>query len=213
MNQERPVEKTQLRVFAFIDRMQPQYAALMGTMMNGDIPIAGQSELYIEVAPGNSIYRIADVALKAADVRPGMQVVERLFGLLELHSSSNQAIRAAGTAILTELGLTESDAIKGQIISSEIITNIDGYQAQLINQTRRGSMLVPGESMLVVETSPAGYALYAANEAEKASDVKLVAMAAVGPFGRLLMSGTTSQVQMAQQAAMRSLDNIPGRPA
>jgi ethanolamine utilization microcompartment shell protein EutS len=193
--------------------MQPQYAGLMGTMMNGDIPIAGQSELYIEVAPGNSIYRIADVALKAADVRPGMQVVERLFGLLELHSGSSQAIRAAGSAILGELGLSEADAIKGQIISSEIITNVDGYQAQLINQTRRGSMLVPGESMLVVETTPAGYALYAANEAEKAADVKLVQITAVGPFGRLLMSGSTSQVQMAQQAALRSLDNIPGRVA
>lgn len=213
MNQERPVEKTQLRVFAFIDRMQPQYAALMGTMMNGDIPLAGQSELYIEVAPGNSIYRIADIALKAADVRPGMQVVERLFGLLELHSNSNQAIRAAGNAILTELGLTEGDALKGQIISSEIITNVDGFQAQLINQTRRGSMIVPGESMLVVETSPAGFALYAANEAEKSADVKLVAITAVGPFGRLLMSGTTSQVQMAQQVALRSLENIPGRSA
>lgn len=202
---------TQLRTYALIDRMQPQFAAFMGTMMNGDIPIAGMAQLYVEVAPGNDVYRLADVALKAADVKPGMQMVERQFGVLELHSPTLQAVQAAGQAILEMLGQTEQDRLKGTVVSTQIITNVDPYQAQLINQTRRGSMIVPGEAMLVVEVAPAGYAIVACNEAEKNADIKVVSISSIGPFGRVLLSGSNSQVQTARDAAVRALESIQGR--
>jgi ethanolamine utilization microcompartment shell protein EutS len=202
----------QLRTYAFIDRMQPQFAAFMGTLLNGDMPIAGMSSLYVEVAPGNAIYRIADVALKAADVKPGMQLVERVFGVLELHSPSTDAVRSAGAAMLDQLELNEEDRLAAQVVSTQIINNIDPYQAQLINQLRRGSMIVPGEAMLVVEIAPAGYAVVAANEAEKASDIKLVSISSIGPAGRVIVSGAESQVNMARDAVVQSMGDIKGKP-
>ncbi|GIW10750.1 MAG: BMC domain-containing protein [Chloroflexi bacterium] len=201
----------QLRTFAFIDRMQPQYAAFMGTMMNGDMPIAGQAELYVEVAPGNAIYRIADIALKSADVRPGMQLVERQFGILELHSRSQEAVRAAASAMLEDLHLAEEDRLAAQIVSAQVISNVDPYQAQLVNQMRRGSLLVPGEAMLVMEIAPAGYACLAANEAEKAADIKLVSISSIGPAGRIILSGTESQIQAARQAVIQAIGALRGR--
>ena len=60
-----------LRTYAFIDRMQPQCAAHIAATSPGDVPLAGMAELYIEMAPGNEIFRAADIALKAAGVRPG----------------------------------------------------------------------------------------------------------------------------------------------
>jgi ethanolamine utilization microcompartment shell protein EutL len=203
---------TQLRTYAIVDRMQPQYAAFMGTMMNGDIPIAGMCQLYVEVAPGNDVYRLADIALKAANVKPGMQLVERQFGVLELHAPDQQAVRASGGALLEALGLNEEDRLQGQALSSQIITNVDPYQAQLVNQTRRGSMIVPGEAMLVVEVAPAGYAIIAANEAEKSADIKLVSISSIGPFGRIIVSGTPSQVEGAREAAINAMQNLRGRP-
>src|SRR6201747_2473304 len=94
-----------LRTWAFIDRMQPQAAAHVAATCQGDVPIAGMSELFIEVAPGNEVFRIADIALKAADVRPALQIVEREFGLLEIHSNTQAEVLAAGEAVLSPLGL------------------------------------------------------------------------------------------------------------
>src|ERR1700709_226009 len=76
----------QLRVYSFIDRMQPQSAAHVAATCQGDVPVAGMSELFIEVAPGNEVFRVADIALKAADVRPALQIVGREHGPLESHS-------------------------------------------------------------------------------------------------------------------------------
>jgi ethanolamine utilization microcompartment shell protein EutS len=203
----------QLRTFALIDRMQPQYAALMGTVMSGDIPVGGMAQLFLEVAPGNAIYRVADVALKAADVRPGVQVVERVFGVLELHGRSPEDVRAAASAVLEELRLSESDRIKPAVISSQIITNVDPYQAQLINQQRRGALLVPGQSLLVMEIAPAGYATLAANECEKAAEISMVSVNSIGASGRVMVAGSTSQVQGARDAVLQVFASISGRDA
>lgn len=201
----------ELRTYTFIDRMQPQYAAFIGTVVNGDIPIAGMSELFIEVAPGNAIFRVADIALKAADVRPGVQVVEREFGVLEIHSSSQASVRAAGSAVLQELGLDESNRIKPRVVSSQIITNVDPYQAQLINKFRRGAMLVPGQTMLVLETAPAAYVSLATNEAEKAANINVVNVNNIGRYGRAFLSGDTSQIHMARDAAVAAIESMTGR--
>jgi len=201
----------ELRTYTFLDRIQPQYAAFIGTVVNGDIPIAGMAQLFIEVAPGNVIFRVADIALKSADVRPGVQIVEREFGVLEIHSASLQAVRAAGEAVLRDLGLEESSRIKPTVVSSQIITNIDPYQAQLINKFRRGAMLVPGETMLVLETSPAAYVSLAANEAEKAAHINVVNVNNIGRFGRMFLAGDTSHVQMARDAAVAAVNALSGR--
>ena len=144
----------QLRTYAFIDSMQPQAAAHVASTCQGDVPIAGMSELFIEVAPGNEIFRCADVALKAADVRPALQIVEREFGLLEIHSRTPAEVKAAGQAVLEYLGLREEDRLRPKIASSQFVTNVNPYQAQLINKWRKGNLLLP-RSGCVLEAAPA----------------------------------------------------------
>ena len=199
-----------LRTYAFIDRMQPQSASHVAATCQGDVPIAGMSELFIEVAPGNEIFRVMDIALKAADVRPALQIVEREFGLLEIHASSQAEVLAAGEAVLAYLGLTESDRVKPQIGSAQFVSNVSPYQAQLINKWRKGSMLMAGDSLFVLEVGPAAYATLAANEAEKASNITVVEVRAVGRFGRVFLSGTESEVRAARDAAVFALEQLDG---
>ena len=146
-----------LRTYAFIDRMQPQCAAHIAATSPGDSPLAGMAELFIEMAPGNEVFRAADIALKAAGVRPALQIIEREFGLLEIHSEQQAEVLAAGQAVLDELGMTETDRIKPVIASTQFITNVHGYQAQLLNKWRKGALLMPGHSLFVMEVAPAAY--------------------------------------------------------
>jgi ethanolamine utilization microcompartment shell protein EutL len=197
-----------LRTYAFIDRLQPQCAAHIAATCQGDVPLAGNAELFIEMAPGNEVFHVADVALKAADVKPALQIIEREFGLLELHSASQAEVLAAGAAVLDALGLTEDDRVKPTIASAQFITNVHPYQAQLLNKFRKGALLIPGESLFVLELSPAAYAGLAANEAEKAADIKVVEIRAVGRFGRVFLSGSESDVASAREAAIAGLTGV-----
>jgi ethanolamine utilization microcompartment shell protein EutL len=201
----------QLRTYIFIDRMQPQAAAHVAATCQGDVPVAGMSELYIEVAPGNEIFRCADVALKAADVRPALQVVEREFGLLEIHSQSQAEVLAAGQAVLAHLQLKQTDRVKPKVVSAMFVTNVNPYQAQLINKWRKGNLLIPGRSLYVLEVSPAAYVTLAANEAEKAADISIVEVRALGRFGRLFISGTESDAKAAASACTAALEELEGR--
>jgi ethanolamine utilization microcompartment shell protein EutL len=205
------MDNFQLRTYAFVDRMQPQAAAHVASTCQGDVPIAGMSELYIEVAPGNEIFRCADIALKAADVRPALQVVEREFGLLEIHARSQAEVMAAGRAVLDHLKLSEADRVRPTVASSMFVTNVNPYQAQLINKWRKGNLLIPGQSLYVLEVSPAAYVSLAANEAEKAADISIVEVRALGRFGRLFISGTESDVQAAAAAAIACLEALEGK--
>ena len=197
-----------LRTYAFIDRLQPQCAAHIAATCQGDVPLAGNAELFIEMAPGNEVFHVADVALKAADVKPALQIIEREFGLLELHSNSQAEVLAAGAAVLAELGLTEDDRVKPQIASAQFITNVHPYQAQLLNKFRKGALLIPGQSLFVLEITPAAYAGLAANEAEKAADIAVVEIRAVGRFGRVFLAGSESDVDSARQAAIAGLMGV-----
>ena len=197
-----------LRTYAFIDRLQPQCAAHIAATCQGDVPLAGNAELFIEMAPGNEVFHVADVALKAADVKPALQIIEREFGLLELHANSQAEVRAAGAAVLAELGLTEEDRVKPEIASAQFITNVHPYQAQLLNKFRKGALLIPGESLFVLELSPAAYAGLAANEAEKAADISVVEIRAVGRFGRVFLAGSESDVASARDAAIAGLVGV-----
>jgi ethanolamine utilization microcompartment shell protein EutS len=200
----------QLRAFFFIDRMQPQFAAYFGTVTSGDIPVAGMSQLYVELAPGNEVFRVVDMAVKATDVKPGVQMVEREFGMLEVHSDSQESVREAGRVLLDRLGFNEEDRIRPKVASVQLITNVSPYQAQLMNRARRGSMLVPGEALFVLEVTPAAYINVAANEAEKSANVRLIDLRDVGRFGRLFMAGSEAEARTAQLASIAAIEKITG---
>ena len=201
----------QLRAYVYLDRIQPQFAAFMGTVTQGDLPIAGMAALYVEMAPGNEVFRVVDVAVKATEVKPGAQIVEREFGMLEVHAMSQSAVQIAGQAILDHIGYRETDRVRPQVASVQVITNVDPYQAQLLNRRRKGSMLVPGQTLFVLEVAPAAYITYAANEAEKATTINLIHITSVGRFGRMYLSGTEADMMAAKQAALQALDSLEGK--
>jgi ethanolamine utilization microcompartment shell protein EutL len=190
--------------------MQPQYAAFVGTITQGDLPTEGMASLYVEMAPGNEAFRMVDIAVKATEARPGAQLVEREFGMFEVHSMNQAAVKEAGQAVLDRLGLTVQDRIKPKIASQQIITNVDPYQAQLLNRFRKGSMLVPGETMLVMEVAPAAYINLACNEAEKSANIKVMHVSSVGRFGRMWLAGSESEIVTASEAATKALNALDG---
>ena len=201
-----------LRVYSYLDRMQPQYAAFVGTITQGDLPTEGMASLYVEVAPGNEVFRLVDIAVKSTEAKPGAQIVEREFGMFEVHSHTQAEVLEAGRIVLDRLGLSIAERIKPFIASVQIITNVDPYQAQLLNRFRRGSMLVPGETMLVLECAPAAYINYACNEAEKGSNIKILHVSSVGRFGRMWLSGSEAEILTARNAAVKALEELEGRP-
>lgn len=201
----------QLRALGRITRMQPRYAAYEGTVADGDIPLAGMAQLFAEIAPGNEVYRLMDAVLKATSVRPGSQVVEREFGMLEVHSFAPDDIDQAVEVIEHTLGVQVDDRLRPRVVSERLITNITAYQAQLVNRSRRGSMVIPGDTLLVVECAPAAYVMLAANEAEKAAAIDVVDVRPIGRFGRLYLTGTESEVETARAAAIAALGDITGR--
>ncbi len=201
----------ELRAYAFLDSLQPQYAAFMGTTAQGFLPLAGEASLFVEVAPGIEINRLTDIALKATSVKPGMQIIERVFGLLEVHSPDQSETRAAGEAILESLDHTEADRIKPMIHTSQIIRRIDDHHAQLINRTRHGQMIIPGQTLYVLECSPAAYAALAANEAEKAANINVLEVRAFGAVGRVYLGGEEQDIEVGWRAAVGALEGLDGR--
>ncbi|HKB78808.1 MAG TPA: hypothetical protein VKH35_03745 [Thermoanaerobaculia bacterium] len=202
---------SELRCYVFIDSLQPQFASFLGTVAQGFLPVPGQASLFVEVSPGMDIMRLTDVALKATDVRPGMLIIERLYGMLELHSESQADVRQAGAAILDAMGLQESDRIKPEITSSQVIRNIADYHTQLINRSRHGDMIIPGQTLYVLEVAPAGYASIAANEAEKAANINVLEVRAFGSFGRVYLGGEERDIDVGYRAAEQAVTSIAGR--
>ncbi len=201
----------ELRGYSFLDSLQPQYAAYLGTTARGFLPLAREASLMVEISPGIEINRLTDVALKSTTVKPGMQIVERYFGLLEVHSPSQAEARAAGAAILDAIGLTEEDRIKPRVASSQIIRRIDDHQAQLINRMRYGNMLIPGQTLYVLEMEPASYAALAANEAEKAAEINILEVRSFGSLGRVYLGGEERDIDVGWRAAVAALEGLSGR--
>lgn len=202
----------ELRSYVYLDNLQSQHSAFMGTVSVGFLPLPGDTSLWIEISPGIEINRLTDVALKAAVVRPAVQIVERLYGLLEIHSSSQAEVRAAGQAMLEILGVKATDCLKPKLMSSQIIRNIDSHQAQLINRTCRGMMIMGGQTLYVMEVQPAAYASLAANEAEKAALINILHVTSIGSFGRLFLGGAERDIKTAAAAVEEILTHAPGRP-
>jgi hypothetical protein len=205
------VDHIDLRSYVFLDSLQPQYAAFLGTVAQGFLPLAGDASLWVEISPGIEINRLTDVALKATHVRPGMQIVERYYGLLEVHSDSQADTRAAGAAILAEIGLEETDRRKPKILSSQVIRHLDDHQVQLINRMRHGHMIVPKQTLYVLECEPAAYAALAANEAEKAAEINILEVRAFGSMGRVYLGGEERDIDVGWRAAVAAVEGVEGR--
>jgi hypothetical protein len=175
------------------------------------MPREKESAAFIEIAPGIAINQLTDAALKSTTVRPGMQIVERAYGMLEFHDQDKGQVEAAIDAIVGRMGVKREDRIKPRIISSQIITGIDGHQSQLINRMRHGDMIMADQTLYILEVYPAGYAALAANEAEKAADVHLMEVITFGAFGRLWLGGWEAEILAARDAAEGALAKIAGR--
>ncbi|KMW59319.1 hypothetical protein AIOL_004301 [Candidatus Rhodobacter oscarellae] len=200
-----------IRALMQIDNLQPKFAAYNGATVQGSIPLAGDTVLIGELAPGNGVFGLIDRALKASSVEATSQMVEREFGFFILRSPSNAEVSMARDAILSELGASMQDRLKPAIASTQIITSVEPHQAQLLNKWRKGALLVPGQTLGIIECAPAAYISIATNEAEKAAEIDIVEVRAVGRFGRLFISGSENSVQTAMEAATRAIEAIEGR--
>ena len=198
----------ELRAYCFLDSLQPQYAAFLGTVAQGFLPLPGDASLYVEISPGIEINRLTDIALKSTNVTPGMQIIERYYGMLEIHSSDQADARAAGEEMLKQIGAKETDRIKPRILSSQIVRRITDHHAQLINRTRHGQMILGGQTLYVMECEPAAYAALAANEAEKAAQIKIVDYRMIGATGRVYLSGREDDVRQAAEAVTGLLESL-----
>jgi ethanolamine utilization microcompartment shell protein EutS len=200
-----------LRAFAFIDQLQKQMVAYIGSASRGYYPVAGQAALFLEIAPGMEINTITDVVMKKANVHPGALVVERSYGMLEVHADDPDDVRLAGEVVLDYLGCSKADRLKPKILSSEIIERLNPYMSQIVNRFRAASMSLSDDTLYILEVVPAGYAGYAANEAEKAADITINHVSVYGASGRVYLAGSTSDIQAAREAAETAIASLDGR--
>jgi hypothetical protein len=202
----------ELRTFTYIDVLQPQLASFLQTVAAGFMPLEGQAALFIEIAPGIAINTVTDAALKQTRVVPGMQIVERAYGLLEVHSFDQGEVRQAGAAVLEKLGVQVEERLTPRILSEQTITGIDGHHAMLINRMRHGDMINQAQTLYTLEVHPAAYAAICANEAEKTADVHLLEVITFGAVGRLWLGGYEAEIAEAARAIRETLASITGRP-
>jgi hypothetical protein len=207
--------RTEVRVYLLLEDLQRQFAAYLGTptRARGYPPFEGQHSLIVEVSPGLAIERVIDLALRAVPaVEPGILFVERQFGVLEVHGGDLHDVRRAGTAILDGLGAAASDQLRPRVLYSDVIQDVTDQHAVIINRNRQASMLLPGQTLLVYEMTPALFATVAANAAEKvAPEVTLVDVSMIGAAGRVYMAGSTEDVLRARDEITRVLQDVEGR--
>jgi hypothetical protein len=204
-------ESIELRTFTHIDSLQPQVASFIATVARGFLPLEEQAALLVEVAPGMSINNVTDAVLKQTAAIPGMQIVERAFGMLEVHHFDQGQVRAAGEAVLDWFGVKEDQRLKPRIMTSQVITGIEGYHTMLLNRMRHGDMILKGQTLYVLEVHPAGYALLATNEAEKAAKIRVLEMITYGAFGRVWLGGDEENIAQAVKAIEGVLSSVSGR--
>jgi hypothetical protein len=201
----------ELRALTILDSLQPQLTGFLQTVCQGFMPLDFEAALFLEIAPGIAINQLTDAALKATTCRPGMQIVERAYGMLELHDADKGQVEIAAATMCERLGVKREDRLKPRIVSSQVITGLDGHQSQLINRMRHGDMIVAGQTLYILEVHPAAYAALACNEAEKASPIHVLEMIAFGAFGRLWLGGSEAEIAEAVKAAEAALRGVTGR--
>jgi hypothetical protein len=203
----------ELRVYCYLDRLQPQFASLFASACRGFLPVEGMAALFVEVAPGIEINRLTDIALKITNSKPGEMIVERRYGMLEIHSFDQEEVLHAGKMILDELNLKKEERIAPKILATSIINKVDPYQAVIINRNSKGMLILGGDDVYLLEVTPAAYSSIAANEAEKHCNVRLVDIRFYGAAGRIYLAGTESEVQAAAKKVVETLNALEGRQA
>lgn len=201
----------ELRGALVIDEMQPQFAATIAASSDGYFPVTGESAFWLEVRPGIVVNRLMDVALKACDVTPGALITERSYGTMEVHGPDQGQVREAGRRVLKAAGVDYDDGLKPHVLTDEVIRQIDDHQAMLINRSRAGMLVLGRDTLYTLECNPAIWVLLAANEAEKASPIRLVGLGNNGAVGRLRLAGTDAAVDAAVEAVQRALAGVTGR--
>ena len=194
-----------------INNLQPKFAAYNGATVQGSVPLAGDTVLIGEFMPGNEVFRLIDIALKASTVEAASQIVEREFGFFILRSPYNAQVTAARHAILSEIGMTMNARLKPTVESIQVITSVEPYQAQLLNKWSAGSLVVPGQTLGIIECAPAAYISIAANEAEKSALIDIAQVRAVGKFGRLFIAGSEDSITTAVEAATAAINDVDGQ--
>ena len=202
---------TELRAYCYLDSLQPQFASVFACKCRGYLPVEGMASLFIEVEPGIEITRLVDIALKTTNSRPGEMIVERRYGMLEIHSFDQEEVLHAGQVVLDELGLKAEDRVAPRVLATSTINKVDPYQAVIINRNSRGMLVLGGDDLYLLEVSPAAYSPIAANEAEKSCDIRLVDISFYGAAGRLYLSGSKSEIEAASQKVVETIESIKGR--
>ncbi len=197
-----------LRALVHIDRMGKQYAAYWALMAQGSLPMPDMSQLLVEVTPSSLVFPIADAAFKACAVQSAGTLVERDFGLVELHAQRTDTVLEARDAVLRSLGLSVGDRLVPELVSSQRISALNAYHSHLFNKVRRGAWTLPGDTLYVAEVAPAAYVYLIANEIEKATGMELVRVAGTGLFGRLLVAGTDAQAELAEQVTQQVIRQV-----
>ncbi len=198
----------ELRTLIFIDSLQPQLAQLIAKDNRVYDPAEYDSALFIEIAPAMEIHQMIDMALKATAVKLGSVVTERQFGLMQVHHHDQGEVKEAGSAVLRETGLKENDRADIKILTNKIIRSVEQDHAIMFTGMSRGNMVLAGESVLIMEVTPAAYLALACNEALKAANVKLVDIKPAGATGRLILSGNEAEIDSAAEAAVNVLEKL-----
>ena len=202
----------ELRGSLVIDSMQPQFAACVAANSDGYFPVGGESAFWLEARPGIVINRLMDVALKRCRVTPGVLLTERSYGTLEVHGPDQGQVREAGRLILESAGVAQDQGLAPNVMTDEVIRQVDSHHAMLINRTRSGMLLLARDTLYTLEVNPAVWVLLAANEAEKAAPIRIVGLGAYGAVGRLRLAGNDAAIDVAVEAVHRALESVRGRP-
>lgn len=202
------VQGFELRTLTFIDSLQPQLAQFIAKDNRVYDPSEYDAALFIEIAPAMEIHTMIDIALKSTKSRLGSVVTERIFGLMLVHHADQGEVREAGRAVLREAGLDEDDRAEVKILTQKIIRSVEQDHAIMFTGTAKGNMVLAGESVFILEATPAAYLSIACNEALKAARIKLIEIRPFGATGRLTMSGPESEIDSAAEAAERILSQL-----
>jgi ethanolamine utilization microcompartment shell protein EutS len=205
---ETSTKSFELRTLTFIDNLQPQLAQYIAKDNRVYDPSEFDAALLIEIAPAMEIHSMIDVALKATRSRLGSVVTERIFGLMMVHHPDQGEVREAGKAVLRAIGLDENDRAEVQILTEKIIRSVEQDHAIMFTGLAKGNMVLAGESVFILEATPAAYLMIACNQALKAAEIKLIDIKPFGATGRLVMSGSESEIDSAAEAAVRILHQL-----
>ncbi len=198
----------EIRTLTFIDSLQPQLAQFIAKDNRVYDPAEFDAALFLEIAPAMEIHKMIDMALKSTQARLGSVVTERQFGMMQIHHADQGEVKEACRSVLRAIELDENDRAEIKILTNMIIRGVEQDHAIFFTGEAKGNMVIAGDSVLIMETTPAAYLAIAANEALKAANVKLNQIKPFGASGRLTMSGPESEIDSAAEAAMKIINNL-----